>query len=161
MSISEISPPEPGSTAETPDSSTSVVEEGPPPGKILGPSKPWLTWLVCAASVAIFLVISAQGETASWEAYAAWGAPPPYEIWQGKYWALMNSVFVHVGWWHVAFNVYWLWILGGLLERLSGHLRWLIFFVAAAVVSSGVELAFTGAQGVGLSGVVYAVFGLL
>src|SRR5262249_52966463 len=49
----------------------------------------------------------------------------------------------------------------GLLERLSGHLRWLIFFITAAVISSGIELALTGAQGVGLSGVVYAVFGLL
>src|SRR5262249_40217159 len=161
MSISEISPPDPGSKAETTDSSTSVVEEEPPPGNILGSSKPWLTWLVCAASVAIFLAISAQGEATSWEAYSAWGAPPPYEIWRGKYWALITSVFVHVGWWHVAFNVYWLWILGGLLERISGHLRWLVFFITAAVISSGVELAFTGAQGVGLSGVVYAVFGLL
>ncbi len=32
------------------------------------------------------------------------------------YWALITSVFVHFALWHVAFNVYWLWVLGSQLR---------------------------------------------
>jgi GlpG protein len=59
------------------------------------------------------------------------------------------------------FNVYWLWILGGALERHIGSGKYLVFFLSAAIVSSGMQLGFAGNTGIGLSGVVYAIFGFL
>ncbi len=90
-----------------------------------------------------------------------YGNLPPSAIWGGKYWALITSVFVHREWLHFAFNIYWLWILGGALERVIGPLRMLAFFLMAAIVSSGVEFAVSGSTGIGASGVVYAIFGFM
>jgi GlpG protein len=123
--------------------------------------KPWLTWGVCAISILIFLGLSSEGDSPSWDSLSKWGAPPPNEIWAGAYWALLTSAFVHQALWHLAFNLYWLWIFGRLLERVLGSVRWFFLFATAAVFSSSVELAFAGTTGIGLSGVVYAFFGFL
>lgn len=123
--------------------------------------KPWLTWGVCAISILVFGGLSSEGDSPSWDALSKWGAPPPNEIWGGAYWALLTSVFVHQALWHLAFNLYWIWIFGRFLERALGSVRWVFLFAAAAVFSSAVELAFAGTTGIGLSGVVYAFFGFL
>jgi len=122
---------------------------------------PILTWVACAVCVVIFLGLSSKGSLESWESSSKWGFYPPGAEWDGKYWSLLTSVFVHLELWHLAFNLYWLWVLGGRLEKAIGPLRWLAFFLTAAVVSSSVQLAASGAGGIGASGVVYAIFGFM
>lgn len=121
---------------------------------------PLLTWLACAICVLIFIGISNE-KVRSWDTLSKWGYFSPNAIWDGKYFALLSSVFVHLQLWHLAFNVYWLWVLGGALERSIGLLRWLAFFVIAAIISSGIQLAISSTTGVGASGVVYAMFGFM
>src|SRR4030095_7262999 len=77
------------------------------------------------------------------------------------YWSLITSAFVHFEILHLAFNIYWLWHLGTLLEGRIGSLRWVVLFIASAIVSSGWELAAAGTTGIGMSGVVYAIFGFM
>ena len=120
-----------------------------------------LTWLACMACVAIFLEVLQKGNNASWEVMSKLGYLSPNDIWDGKYWGLITSVFVHTQLWHIAFNVYWLWILGGALERTIGHFYWLVFLIMAAVVSSGIQFGTSGVTGIGFSGVGYAMFGFM
>jgi GlpG protein len=61
----------------------------------------------------------------------------------------------------VAFNVYWLWVLGNVVERELGAGRYVGFVLAAALVSSSLQLAASDTTGHGASGVVYALFGLM
>lgn len=122
---------------------------------------PILIWLICLICVIIFLGLSAEGNFESWDAVSKWGFYPPGAEWDGKYWNLLTSVFVHLELWHLFFNMYWLWILGGRLEKAIGALRLLAFFLAAAVISSGIQLAAGGTTGIGASGVVYAIFGFM
>jgi GlpG protein len=49
--------------------------------------------------------------------------------------------------------------LGGCLEQKIGPVRWLVFFLAAAWVSSALQLLTSGSMGIGMSGVGYALFG--
>ncbi|MBV9469542.1 MAG: rhomboid family intramembrane serine protease [Abitibacteriaceae bacterium] len=121
------------------------------------PELPYLTAFACGLCILIFLGINIQGN-AQWDRLATFGYYPPDAIWEGKPWALLTSAFVHSEIWHLAFNVYWLWILGGCLEHMVGPLRWLLFFITAAWVSSAAQLM-TGDQGIGMSGVCYALFG--
>jgi GlpG protein len=123
--------------------------------------RPWLTYAACAFCVLVFVGITLEGSEPDWDALSKWGAPRPDRIWDGAYWALVSSCFVHVEVWHLVFNVYWLWVLGGTLERLLGAPRWLAFFLASAVTSSGLQLGSSGVTGIGMSGVVYAMFGFL
>ena len=92
---------------------------------------------------------------------ARWGYLSPVAIWNGAYWGLVTTNFVHFELWHVAFNVYGLWVLGSRCERVFGSIRFLAFFLASAMVNSAFELALSDTTGIGMSGVVYAIVGLM
>lgn len=117
------------------------------------------TALACMLCIVVFAGLSLASNDVSWEAAAQWGYFPDTVIWEGKPWALITSTFVHRELWHIAFNLYWLWILGSCFEISLGWVRWLAFFVAAAWASSSAELLFGGGSGIGMSGVGYALFG--
>ena len=123
-------------------------------------AQPWVSRLAIAACICIFFGLTSQNDYESWESVAKWGYLPATAIWDGAYWALLTSVFVHYALWHLAFNVYWLWVLGSQVERSIGSLRFLALFVASAFVSSSFQLAVSDDTGIGASGVVYAIFGL-
>jgi len=124
---------------------------------------PFLTIAAVLWSIFVFaaLATESQKKDLTTDTLAKWGAAPGQEVWQGNFWTLFTSVFVHAAWWHLAFNGYWLLTFGTLLERRLGHIKYLLFFSASAVVSSSFELAVAGETGIGASGVVYAMFGLL
>jgi rhomboid protease GluP len=120
-----------------------------------------ITGLACTACVLVFVGLLQERDPDSWNTLSKYGYLPAFDIWGGKYWALLSSVFVHRALLHIAFNVYWLWVLGGALEREIGPLRMLAFFTTSAIVSSGVELAVSGSTGKGASGVGYSIFGFM
>jgi membrane associated rhomboid family serine protease len=79
---------------------------------------------------------------------------------RGELWRLLTSIFPHADILHLAFNVYWLWVFGTLVEQVYGHLKTALLIVLFAVGSGSLEFAFARG-GVGLSGVGYGLFGLL
>jgi membrane associated rhomboid family serine protease len=118
---------------------------------------PILTWITCAACIAIFIEIS-QGKSQIRETFFSLTSAG---VRAGNYWGLVTSVFTHVQLWHLVLNVYWLWIIGGVLEAGIGRFKWTVLFLAAAVISSGAQFIVSGTTGIGASGVVYAMFGFL
>src|SRR5260370_42325657 len=83
-----------------------------------------------------------------------------YEVGQGQVWRLLTSTLPHVNLIHLAFNVYWLWVLGTAVEEAFGPLRTLAIVILFAVASSAADFALDQG-GVGLSGVGYGLFGML
>ncbi len=103
----------------------------------------------------------AVGVTVAW--WAKFDVTPLLEtpmIRRGELWRLVTSIFPHLDVLHLAFNVYWLWVFGTLLEKTFGHLKTAAFILLFAVGSSSLEFAFS-TGGAGLSGVGYGLFGLL
>ncbi|HWE93709.1 MAG TPA: rhomboid family intramembrane serine protease [Tepidisphaeraceae bacterium] len=82
------------------------------------------------------------------------------DIRRGQLWRVLTSTLPHVNFLHLAFNVYWTWVFGTLLEEVFGHARTSLIFVLLAVAGNGAEYAFLDG-GVGLSGIGYGLFGLL
>jgi membrane associated rhomboid family serine protease len=77
----------------------------------------------------------------------------------GEYWKLLTSGFVHVGIFHLAFNMLALWILGSMLEPALGRRRFaLVYFVSLLCGSLGV-LLLGAEQSAGASGAVFGLFG--
>ena len=77
----------------------------------------------------------------------------------GEVWRLVTSGFLHGGLFHLLFNMYALYILGGMLEPEIGRLRFaLVFFVSLLGGSLGALLLSPNALTVGASG---AIFGLM
>lgn len=93
---------------------------------------------------------------------------------QGEIWRLVTPIFLHFGIWHLLFDMYWLYYLGGAIERRRGPLRYLSLVLIIAIFSNLVQyyfghplmaggelkfihLPFFG----GMSGVNYGLFGYI
>lgn len=91
-------------------------------------------------------------------------------LWQGDdggifitepygWYRLVTSGFLHFGIIHIAFNMYFLWVLGPILEPALGRVQYgLLYFASLLGGSLGVVLIDSGGITAGASG---AVFGLL
>jgi len=79
---------------------------------------------------------------------------------RGEVWRLITAIFPHVNLLHLAFNIYWLWVFGTLVESVYGHFRAAALIAIFAVGSGSLEFALS-TGGVGLSGVGYGLFALL
>jgi rhomboid protease GluP len=119
---------------------------------------PILMPFVCTVMCVFYLSNVFPGQDSSGQDLEPWGYYTAEAIRSGAFWSYITSTFVHLRPVHFGFNLYWMWILGGALERSIGTLRWLGFFVAAAWISSGLQFL-SGDTGIGMSGVGYALFG--
>ncbi len=64
------------------------------------------------------------------------------ECWlRGDWWRLLTAGFVHVGFLHLAMNMYFLYRAGGFLEQMWGRTRFLLIYLIADVVGNGIGLA--------------------
>lgn len=112
-------------------------------------------------------VVSATIVTAVVVTFACWSGKvdvktlsETVEIRRGEIWRLLTSSFPHGDILHLAFNVYWTWVFGTLVEEQFGSFKTLAIFILLAVAANGAEFAvLTG--GIGLSGIGYGLFGML
>ncbi len=124
---------------------------------------PLLTSLLCVACV----LLTGASWAAQWShspdlaRFEYLGAESPEQIWDGHYWGLLTGTFLHANPLHLIFNLIWLYQLGSVLERSMNTLLYVLFLAAAAAVGSGCEMVLATTTGIGMSGVVYAMFGLM
>lgn len=93
----------------------------------------------------------------------------PFNIFQGKYlWTFLTSMFLHGGFFHLFVNMFSLFFVGSLVERLIGKKRFLWFYLIAGIFAGLlfvlIELLFpTNPEigAVGASGALFGVVGLL
>lgn len=122
---------------------------------------PILTIIACLTSIVLFAGINFDGKLDSWDVYKKWGAPSTTDIFNGSYWGLITSNFLHTEIWHIGFNLYWLWIFGKKIEFETGKLYYGFLFLSSALVSSATQIAFSDTTGIGLSGIGYSLFGFI
>jgi membrane associated rhomboid family serine protease len=82
-------------------------------------------------------------------------APAPYA-------ALVTSMFLHGGWFHVIGNLWTLLIFGDNVEDRMGHLRFLVFYLLCGVIAGGAHVWFhpdSTVPTVGASGAIAGVMG--
>lgn len=77
----------------------------------------------------------------------------------GQVWRLVTPIFMHGGWLHIIFNMYWLWYLGAMVELRRGTARFLGLVLLFAVGSNLVQYFWGGWRFLGMSGVVYGLLG--
>ncbi len=77
-----------------------------------------------------------------------------------EYWRILTSGFLHAGLLHLAFNMFFLYILGGMLEPALGRGRFVaLYFVSLIGGSLGALLITPTALTVGASGACFGVLG--
>ena len=78
----------------------------------------------------------------------------------GQVYRLLTSIFLHSGIAHLFFNGWALYVIGQDIERLFGHLRFLLIYFLGGLTASVFSLILSpGAWSVGASGAIFAVFG--
>lgn len=88
-----------------------------------------------------------------------YGAKDNDLILQGQYWRFITPIFLHANLLHVALNMLNLAVLGVFVERLVGHLRFLLIYFVTGLVSIIASFYFMPQEiSVGASG---AIFGLV
>jgi membrane associated rhomboid family serine protease len=145
-------PPDELRCASCAQKSYAMFEE--PRVRISKPLPPFVTGSVVALAVIGTLVYW------TWPEEVAFAVADPH-VWDGEVWRFVTAVFLHKGWLHLLFNCYWTWQFGRTVEGWMGPLAYAGFFLLTAVGSSAAEFLAMGQGGVGLSGVGYALFGLL
>ena len=92
--------------------------------------KPYVTYTLIVINVIVFAVQYSAGINAVAEEFGMW--PVGIAI-GGEWYRLITSAFLHGSFLHIAFNMYVLFALGPTLERILGHGRFIILYLAAAL----------------------------
>lgn len=98
---------------------------------------------------------------ASWSGQDISGLLMNSDVWnRWQLWRALTATLPHVNFFHLAFNLYWLWTFGTLVERVYGHLKCAGIYLLLAFGSMLADFALLDG-GVGLSGVGYGLWGML
>lgn len=128
----------------------------------LSANEPTATIVIIALNVLVFIGELASGSSAgsggSGRLVVDGGLFGPY-VADGDYYRMVTSGFLHSGVMHIAFNMFFIWVLGGMLEPVLGRARFVALYLTALLCGSlGVLLLSPDSLTVGASG---AAFGLL
>jgi len=146
------------------------------------PSTP-VIWCLLVANIGIFFLMwfVRQGHTVmnlqsllAWGSGAdairrsyqlvAWGSNHASDTLKGQWWRLFTSLFLHGSLMHLAFNMFALWQVGRLVERIFGSLRFAGLYVLAGLAGS-LASVFWGVltnhnvNSVGASGAIFGIIG--
>jgi rhomboid protease GluP len=133
--------------------------------------RPRVTFSLIAANVAVFLAVlpfapqsfrSLFGSGEDDGVLLRAGALFRPAVQAGQTWRLFTSMFLHAGWFHLAINMYGLYLLGQFTEEVFGPSRFLIIYLLGGLggaISS--TLVGQGALSVGASGAIMGLLGAL
>src|SRR6266542_2802841 len=98
-----------------------------------------VTQAIFAINIAVFIGMTLSGASPlgpSGQTLLDWGANVgPYTL-GGQPWRLLTSVFVHIGFLDLAFNLWCLWSLGEMAERLYGHATFACIYLLCGISGS-------------------------
>jgi membrane associated rhomboid family serine protease/TPR repeat protein len=121
-----------------------------------------VTPALVTANVAWFLFVASQGGgwfLAQPSVIIHWGSNFGPLTLSGEWWRLFTCMFVHFGLLHLAFNMWVLWSVGRVIERMYGSLHYALLYVFAGLCGSMASLWWhPDVNSAGASG---AIFGLL
>ena len=126
-------------------------------------SKPWLTYAVIGLNAAVWLVMVGLGVDAfEPDGYTLlrWGGNLGIATIDGQWWRLLTATFLHAGILHLAFNLYFAWVIGRLCEQIYGPAAYALVYLGSGLFASLVSIAWQPmVVSVGASGALFGVFG--
>jgi len=124
---------------------------------------PWITWLLIAANLAVFVLMlpgfaTPEGLNGVYGNYAM--IPARISAGEGFH-TFVTSQFLHAGFMHIAGNMLFLWIFGDNLEDEMGHLRFLGFYLACGIVAALAQYVTAPVSGIPMVGASGAIAGVM
>lgn len=121
-----------------------------------------VTTALLAINIIVFAIMTLSGGSENTANLIRFGAVVKPYIADGQWWRLLTASFIHIGFMHILFNMYFLYQLGPVFERLYGSTNFLIIYLLAGIMGNLVSFAFGSPQTVsaGASTSLYGIFGL-
>jgi membrane associated rhomboid family serine protease len=118
-----------------------------------------LTYLIVGLTVLVSLVAETPDGFSILQALALEGPAVAH----GEWWRLLSVTLVHGGLLHLALNMYALYLVGPIVERIYGWKLFGLMYVMCALAGSAASLVFgtPGVPSVGASGAIYGIFGVV
>ncbi len=79
----------------------------------------------------------------------------------GAYFPFLTAMFLHGGLWHLAGNMWLLWLAGDNIEDRIGHAAFILFYLVAGVAASAAHVLLSGPTTVPMIGASGAIAGVL
>ena len=125
-----------------------------------------VTAALLTGNLAVFVAMLSHG-AGLWhspnDVQLAWGANFGPATGDGEWWRLGTAMFVHFGIVHLAVNMWALWDSCRFVERLYGHVRFLVIYGAGGMAGNLFSLLAHGDRAVsgGASGAIFGAYGAL
>jgi len=129
-------------------------------------TRPYVTWLLIAANVLVFLfelMLDMSGELEGF-IYSAGLVPATItgNLFSPTLLTVFSSMFLHGGWTHLLGNMLYLWIFGDNIEDRMGHARFVVFYLLGGIAAAAAQTVIapdSRVPMVGASGAIAAVLG--
>jgi rhomboid protease GluP len=118
-----------------------------------------------AANILVFVLMSLDrsgqdSNMAEAVKLVRWGSNAGPLTLGGQWWRLVTSMFLHGGLLHISFNMFALWQVGRLVERMFGSARFLALYMIAGVCGSLASVLWNPhVNSVGASGAIFGIIG--
>ncbi|MHB1651996.1 MAG: rhomboid family intramembrane serine protease [Desulfitobacteriaceae bacterium] len=125
---------------------------------------PLVTYLFIGVNLLLFLLMTVAGgsiSSISSTVLIAFGAKVNQLIISGEIWRLLTSNFLHIGFFHLAFNLYALWMIGPFAEGLFGHKAYVGLYLLSGIGGNLASFIFSPALSAGASASIFGLLGAL
>jgi rhomboid protease GluP len=119
------------------------------------------TVLLLVLNILIFLLMELAGGSKTPEVLLTFGASYGPYFRRGEYWRAVMPMFLHIGVWHLLINLYALFLLGRILERVHGYGRFALIYVGSGIGSSLLSLTLSDHIAAGASGAIFGIAGTM
>ncbi len=115
----------------------------------------WIIILTSIVSIAVFILSGVYCDNEKCIVFD-YTALKPSSILGGNYlWTLITHMFVHGGFGHLFINMFVLFSLGGLCEKIIGQRRFLWFYLISGIFAGALSVILSGYFGDGIGGRIF------
>lgn len=126
-------------------------------------NQPWVTSALVAMNIVLFIAwFSTNFIWSPLEAFELQGLGANYgpSVLSGEWWRLLTSLFMHASLPHVLVNMWVLWSVGRLCERLYGSGPFALLYIGSGILACLARIAWDPAvPSIGASGAIFGVIG--
>ena len=120
-------------------------------------------YTILAINLLLWICLELTGGSQNTQNLMRFGGISYLEISSGQYWRLLAAMFLHIGAAHLAVNGLSLLIMGGMVEKTFGHIRFIAIYLISGLGGSAFSfwMIHPFAIGAGASGAVFGCVGAL
>lgn len=121
----------------------------------------YVTYTLIIINVIVFILMTLAGGSTKTIVLILFGAKVNQLIDMGQYWRLFTSMFLHIGFTHLLFNIYALIALGKYTEKIFSHIKLLVIYIFSGITGSSLSYLLSPNISAGASGAIFGLLGAL